>query len=163
MTREEANEAKRIGAARTTYHIKRGTAQTFGEREDLTVEQKRDSLAALAEATVAEYLGLPWAASPCEPDNGVDVGDCVGVRHTTMKDGSLIIKPKDKDNTFHVLVVGWDWPMKVVGWAVTGHCKVPKWWRQNVPQPGWFVPQWMLFPPETLRQRFAKVGIRIPT
>jgi len=152
MTREEAEVIMANGAGRTAHHNAKGTKHRYGlARSAANIEQ--DRLGALAEATVAEYLGLPWTSKDNgKPDDGVDVGDCVGVRHTTHARGCIIIHPEDRDDVYHVLVVGSGWPLRIVGWQVTGWCKQARFWRADVRYPAWFVPQAVLKDPEDLRR-----------
>lgn len=153
MTREEAEEAMAIGERRTMHHVRRGTQHKYGLVR-CPSDFKMDRLAALAEATVAEYLGLPWTAKAGDgPDAGVDVGTCVSVRHTTLLRGCLIVYPKDQDDLFSVLVTGDGWPtMRVAGWATTGWCKQDRFWRTDRRYPAWFVPQSELKDPRVLRR-----------
>lgn len=109
-----------------------------------------NGLAALAEATVADLLGLEWDQGDT-PDKGVDVGENIGLRHTCLAHGSLIVHPEDRDDCVQVLVTGTTHPLTVVGWIPNRDAKLPEYWREKgVRFPAFFVPRKALRPIEEL-------------
>ena len=136
---EDAREAYRIGLKRHRDHDNKGTANNFGERSEDNKHQ--DGMAALAEATVAAFLEMDWVRDAGGADDGADVGGVVGVRWTNLPNGGLILKTTDRDYVPHVLVVGWTFPLRMVGWAIPQAARLPSRWREDIPKPAYIVPQ----------------------
>jgi len=150
MTPEQIDLAYEIGTNRNKKHLAWGTSHRYGKvrSED---DEDTDGLAAVAEAFVADMFGLSWNMSSDRPDDGVDVGDCIGVRHTQRTNGCLLLHKPDADDLLHILVIGEKYSMKAVGWLRTGDGKKPEYWRASVPRPAYFVPQHVLRPMKELK------------
>lgn len=140
LTREQARDAYRSGLMRFKRHIAQGTAQHHGlMRTD--ADHYRDGMAAVAEATVAAFLGLSWDDNPHRKDHGADVGDDIGVRWTPLGHGGLIVYPGDRDDVRQVLVVGYTYPLRIAGWMLGRDAKREEWWRKWMREPTYLVPQ----------------------
>ncbi len=98
-------------------------------------------MAAVAEATVAAFLGLPWDDNPHRKDSGADVGDDIGVRWTPLGHGGLIVYPGDRDDVRQVLVVGHTYPLRIAGWMLASDAKRQEWWKTTLREPTYLVPQ----------------------
>jgi hypothetical protein len=101
----------------------------------------RDAEAIGAEMVVARYLGI----ADFEPTlntfkREADVGYRIEVKHTSWRDGHLIVKPSDRDNDLAVLVVGESPNYTIVGWINVGVAKSPRfksdqsnsWWVSQI-------------------------------
>ena len=101
----------------------------------------RDAEAIGAEMVVARYLGI----ANFEPTlntykNSADVGYRVEVKHTSWKDGHLIVKPSDRDIDLAVLVVGDSPNYTSIGWIPVDVAKSPRfksdqsnsWWVSQI-------------------------------
>ena len=101
----------------------------------------RDAEAIGAEMVVARYLGI----ANFEPTlntfkREADVGYRVEVKHTSWKDGHLIVKPSDRDIDLAVLVVGDSPNYTIIGWIPVDVAKSPRfksdqsnsWWVSQI-------------------------------
>ena len=101
----------------------------------------RDAEAIGAEMVVARYLGI----ADFEPTlntfkNSADVGSRIEVKHTSWRDGHLIVKPSDRDTDLAVLVVGESPNYTIIGWIPVSIAKTPKfksdqsnsWWVSQI-------------------------------
>ena len=101
----------------------------------------RDAEAIGAEMVVARYLGI----ADFEPTlntfkNSADVGSRIEVKHTSWKDGHLIVKPSDRDSDLAVLVVGESPNYTIIGWIPVEVAKTPRfksdqsnsWWVSQI-------------------------------
>jgi hypothetical protein len=73
---------------------------------------------------VARYLGI----ADFEPTlntfkNSADVGSRIEVKHTSWRDGHLIVKPSDRDSDLAVLVVGESPNYTIIGWLPVSMAK----------------------------------------
>jgi hypothetical protein len=110
----------------------------------------RDAEAIGAEMVVARYLGV----KDFEPGintfkNKADVGSSVEVKHTSWKDGHLIVKPSDRDSDIAVLVVGESPNYLIIGWIPVAVAKSPRY--KSDQSNSYWVSQINLQPIETLR------------
>lgn len=118
-TPEIMERARACAAARLALARRRGRSQPFGDPGD----ERRgyvDGWSSLAEALVAEWLGLEWNDRVID-DLSVkppDVGTRVEVRWTPHQNGHLIAHPTDSDDAIMVLVAGELPEMRVVGWTL---------------------------------------------
>lgn len=139
MNREELQKAYDHGVERCRNSIKRGTAQRYGCTMAGAEREEADGLAAAAEYLVAATLGLPWTSTGLVPDNGVDVGTDIGVRHAREEWKRLILHPGDRDDMRWVLVVGGSLDtLRIVGWCYGHEAKTPGNWKANAPNPAYF-------------------------
>ena len=104
----------------------------------------RDAEAIGAEMVVARYLGIadfePTLNSfKNSPD--VEAGQYrVEVKHTSWRDGHLIVKPSDRDSDLAVLVVGDSPNYTIIGWIPVALAKSPRfksdqsnsWWVSQI-------------------------------
>lgn len=111
-----------------------------------------------AEKAVAKQLNLNWNASINTFANGVaDVGERIEVRWRRERD--LIVREKDHNDRFFVLVRG-DLPRyEIIGWIRGKDAKQPEFWIN----PGghgwaWFVPEDHLKPVSELMVAKARRG-----
>lgn len=97
-----------------------------------------------AEMLVARYFGKyhGWQE---ETDEDGDVG-VIQVRHTLRRDGCLIVHPDDRDEAPFVLVVGSMPYQQIIGGIFGSRAKAKEWWRDDVRNPAYFVPQEALSP-----------------
>ena len=110
----------------------------------------RDAEAIGAEMVVARYLGI----KDFEPTintfkNQADVGNSIEVKHTSWKDGHLIVKPSDRDSDIAVLVVGESPNYLIIGWIPVAVAKSPRY--KSDQSNSYWVSQINLQPIETLR------------
>lgn len=91
-----------------------------------------------AEVAVTLALGLEWSPLIGATDRNGDVGE-VHVRWTPRESGSLIVHQGESGP--YVLVVGSLPKKKVVGWMKAEDAQRPEWWRTDVREPAFFVPQ----------------------
>lgn len=151
LSRELYQEAYDIGAARHERHAIKGTKHHY-QRLRSAADRENDAMAAAAEATVAAYFGMDWVRDTKGPDAGADVGGVIGVRWTPKPNGGLFIQPKDRDDIPQVLVVGWKYPLRIVGWFWPSEARRPEFWRTNIRNPTHIVPQ------ESLRSMDSLIG-----
>jgi hypothetical protein len=90
---------------------------------------------------VARYLGI----KDFEPGvntfkREADVGYRIEVKHTSWRDGHLIVKPSDRDDDIAVLVVGESPNYSIIGWLPVEVAKTPRfksdqsnsWWVSQI-------------------------------
>ena len=113
-----------VGKARQAYAI----AHNLNDYAGFKVEDGEAAhiAGAIAEASVAKFLSLPWSPNVGKLD-GIDVGNRVEVRSRRVPGTGLElpIRPKDKTGKPHVLVhvfegenvdiVGWEFPEDTEG------------------------------------------------
>jgi hypothetical protein len=147
---------------------KRNKSQRDGNRADGKVMQ--DSLAidiqgAEAELAVAKALRLPWDGSFVElnkwfdwRESGHDVSG-LEVRSTHHKNGSLILHPKDKDDSPFILVLTHDRPIfNLVGWNFGRAGKKKEFWRDvGYGRPCFYLPQSQLMPMSSINRNTKSV------
>jgi len=101
----------------------------------------RDAEAIGAEMVVARYLGI----KDFEPGvntfkREADVGHRIEVKHTSWRDGHLIIKPSDRDHDIAILVVGESPNYSIIGWLPVDVAKTARfksdqsnsWWVSQI-------------------------------
>lgn len=128
-----------VGAKRTASSIaKKLKSKRAGSRKH---DWNEDVEAALAECAAARVLDKYWSGSVDTFKSVGDVGD-LEIRHTSLEDGSLIIRPKDKEDAIYVLVTGIAPTFDVVGW-IKGKDGMNKKYMRNPRGRGvaFFVPQ----------------------
>jgi hypothetical protein len=123
-----------------------------GSFEKLTLAESiaRDAQSIGAEMVVARYLGI----KNFEPTyntfkNSADVGAKFEVKWTKWGEGSLIIKPNDRDQDIAILVVGASPTYTLCGWIPVAIAKKPKY--ANSRGDSYWVGQQDLRPMDTLR------------
>jgi hypothetical protein len=106
---------------------------------------------AAAEMAVARYFDRFWSPLALG-DLSAQPGD-VGpyqVRSTTRTMGSLILHEDDPDDARFYLVITEPPLCRIVGWISGRDGKQARWWREDVREPAYFVPQSALTRGETL-------------
>jgi len=123
-----------------------------GSYEKLTLAESiaRDAQSIGAEMVVARFLGI----ADFEPTyntfkNSADVGARFEVKHTKWVEGSLIIKPNDRDQDIAILVTGSSPNYSLCGWIPVAIAKKPKY--MNGRGDSYWVSQVDLRPMETLK------------
>lgn len=172
QTKEQIEWARNIGLERCTSQRKRGSKNNFdlpygADKNSTDIHYKTHANSAVAENELAVYLGLKWLSTGDKADKPED-GDIEGgiqVRWTPNINYSLIVREPDLDWQIYVLVVGEIPDMVIVGWFY-GHEAKEKdkngkylYWRDNVPDPAWFVPQRALHSKESLKELVCDVHI----
>lgn len=141
----EVMEAAYGGAFRRLTAIKRGRVHRHAyDGEDAGGTWTMDIEAFGAEMLVARHMGRyhGWQE---ETDEDGDVGP-IQVRHTLRTGGCLIVHPDDRDEAPFVLVVG-AMPFQQIIGGIYGHrAKQEQFWKADVRNPAFFVPQSALTP-----------------
>lgn len=164
MMLERVYAAYAIGLDRCLDAVRRQANNRYNyEYTTLSARQHTDGMSAVSECWVAELLGRAWLSQGRGRDKAED-GDVEGgvqVRWTPRVEGSLIVHPADLDWQPFVLVVGAQWPFRVAGWTFGAEAKAKRWWREDVRNPAYFVPQTRLDALATLTQAQAHQRITI--
>jgi hypothetical protein len=105
-----------------------------------------DIQGAIGEMAVAKHFGFYWFGGwPLRVGDG-DVGRHQ-VRSTTLEHGGLIVHPDDPDDVPFILVlVGQPHRPRIVGWMSGKEAKQDRYWRSDVRDPTFIVPQSALHP-----------------
>lgn len=141
FTKEEADEAYAIGKKRNARHVADGGEHRHNLKRS-SGDASQDGMAAMAEAAAAAYIGVTWDKNYTKRDDGPDIGGVIGVRWTPLPYGCLLLHDSDRSDIPQVLVIGTDYPLRVVGWAWPDEVRFPKFWRdRGVRNPAYFVPQ----------------------
>lgn len=145
----ELSVAAHVGQLRSVASIHKGCRRPDGT----TTEWSEDIEGAAAEMAVSKALNTYW---PCGVNtfHVPDLGDQIGVRHTTRRNGCLIVRHRDEDPTeILVLVVGQRGTYRLAGWMSVGGAKAHDEWLKDPGGLGreWFVPQRALHPVADLR------------
>lgn len=110
----EAKVATVIGTYRETTSQERGFRDGSHRPQSASLEQNVD--AAGAEMAASKLTGCRWNMTVGEDLTEPDLWPYVEVRHTTFKNGGLIIRSKDKPERLFILVVGTLPRYRVIGW-----------------------------------------------
>lgn len=149
LSQVEMQLACQAGCMRRLIAIQKGCKDKtpFGQTQDYW---SADIEGAAAELVVAKWLGKYWSgvASDAFQDLEGDVGK-FQVRHTTRRDGSLIIRNRDKNEAIFILVVGVYPTYTITGW-ITGEDAKQERFLRGAPHPAYFVPQADLLDPGEL-------------
>jgi len=94
----------------------------------------------LGEFVVCKHLGLYWTGAIPANETAGDAGRHQ-VRATTRSAGCLIVHPEDPDDVPFVLVTGTAPTFRIAGWITGGDAKQTQWWRTDVRNAAYFVPQ----------------------
>ena len=146
LTTEDLFTAANAGILRRLSAIKNNRKESYGiPPEDLW---GNDIESCIAEMLVSRAFNVSWTPYAVDPSTiKADVGDNIQVRSTPRDNGCLILHKKDNDDQFFVLVTGSSLNMKIKGWIKCADGKKQKFWRDNVPNPAYFVPQSELITP----------------
>jgi hypothetical protein len=148
LTDDEARRAVEAGRKR---HAASRVQRLHNAREDLPTGEwmLHDIMGALGEFAACKALGRTWEARINNFHNA-DFGERAQVRTSTYRNACLIVRPKDNDDHYFILVVGDAPPNKtftVIGYIKGADAKRQR-WRRN-PRgiaPAYFVPQSDLLP-----------------
>jgi hypothetical protein len=146
-------QAYQVGLRRSRRCRQQGRTHRHHWTPTLAAQRHTDGMSALAEWWVAHTLDRRWLSAESEGPDDPDTGDVEGgiqVRWTDRPHGSLIIHDDDRDHLVGALVVNPRWPLRIVGWLPVHLAKRPCWWRTDVREPAFFVPQAVLRPLEAL-------------
>jgi len=160
LTKEEAEEAKRIGLKRYTESRSLGLEQSPSMKQGGEIKQlQHEYYGAMAEIAVAKYLGYPVAEcvyyAKGKRTDECDVGP-VEVRSTTKTQGRLIFRPgrDTKHDTPFIFVLTHRAPIMILrGWMTPREGRIKGiWWDPNGDGYAWWVNQDRLHPMEELQQ-----------
>lgn len=133
----EVCQAALAGVLRRMVALKKETPPRYGfdgKPWDTDIES------CCAELLVAKTTGKYWIGALPHKDSGTDVGD-YGVRSTVRDDGCLILHHGDADDQVFILVAGRVPRHKIVGAIRAGAGKREEFWKDDVREPAFFVPQ----------------------
>lgn len=138
------------GVMRRLAAIKGDKSSPWGEPESDADKWGFDIESNAAEQKVAKWLNVYHYAYSNNPRKlPGDAGE-YQVRHTRLRNGSLILHERDKDDATFILVVG-DYPkQKIVGWIKGIDGKQQKFWDSTKARPAYFIKQAALRSPEEL-------------
>lgn len=142
LTWAELEIAAAVGTRRNIESLRDGNKphRLLGGHEDLPGWQGHIEGAA-GESAVAKFLNRYWSGSVNTFKTGGDVGD-VQVRTRSRHNFELIVRPKDRDEDWFVLVTGLAPVFLVHGCLRGGDAKRPEWSATHGGgAPAWFVPQ----------------------
>ena len=111
------------------------------------VDLGNDIRGASAERAYAKYLNAHWRGGVNDPKDLPDVSN-LQVRHTTLENGSLIIRPSRGDDldALYGLCVGDPPGITIVGWGRGREVAIPKYLRDPDGRgPAYFIPQDALY------------------
>jgi hypothetical protein len=136
----EVEVATVIGTWREKISRERRFHDTFPTAEEKSLDQNID--AAGAELAASKATDCRWNMTTGDDLAEPDLWPHVEVRHTTRKNGGLIVRPKDKPGRLFVLVVGTCPRYRVVGWKMVEDARRDEFRWNDV----WKVPQSGLTP-----------------
>lgn len=145
LTWDEVMMAATIGLKRHVRGLLRRRQNMFGDRGADYSGWDAHIIGALGEYAVAKGLNRFWPGADPGLDYEGDVGRGVHVRATERRNGCLIIHETDPPELF-ILVTGTPPVLTLAGFEHAGNLKDPRWFRTDVPRPGYFVPQDALTP-----------------
>lgn len=131
----EVEVATVIGTYREKVSGERGFHDDSHRPASASLEQNVD--AAGAELAASKATGCRWNMTTGEDLDEPDLWPHVEVRHSTRKNGGLIVRPKDKPDRLFVLVVGTLPTYRVIGWMQGENARRQEHRWQEV----WKVPQ----------------------
>ena len=118
--------AMHVGAIRQTRNAKAGLQHAHGLKDPGWSEHIEG---ACAEAAVAKAFGRWWSPAIKKPDHSGDVG-LVEVRHTTHRNGHLLLHKVDAPERAYVLVIGSAPNLTLAGWTWGYEAQRPDWWGE---------------------------------
>ena len=131
-TKDRIRYARSVGRARLALAREKGRTQPFGNPGD-DARVYVDENSCIAEALVADWLGLPWNDALVDnlSQKPPDVGDDIEVRWTKyVGNGHLLAHETDNSKWYLVLVWGELPDMEVKGWTVGSSAKQQR-FRRN--------------------------------
>jgi hypothetical protein len=123
-----------------------------GRRPIVMANWNTDIDGAIAELAAAKHLKEFWDGAIGD----FDAAD-VGPYQVRCGEPSFILRAHDKEKRPGIYINArtlWPRPaIRLMGWIGSDEAAQPKWWREDVPLPGWFVPISELHPMSTLPGR----------
>jgi hypothetical protein len=136
LTPYECDLAKFVGDQREDYNLAHGARNKNNFEGDSRENHHQSCGAELAACKFFDYFWTghigDYKARDCGPFQ---------VRQTWRELGSLILHPEDHDQHQHILVTGVMPDYWLTGWAWGFEGKLKKYWRTDVRNPAFFVPQ----------------------
>jgi hypothetical protein len=146
FTEDEVMWGHTVAVLKRSISLTRGYRPRYGYDGDPGLSEVGG---VFAEMAAAKYLNRYWMPSLRFQRNGEHDVDRYEVRGTNRRDGCLILRPEDADNSWFILVVGSPPHVQIVGWILGGAGKRDEWRRQPNGRPAaYFVPQSALTPAE---------------
>jgi hypothetical protein len=142
----EVRLAAFAGIDRRIMHLYQRTTDHHG-RPSRDRGWEIDIQGALGEFVIAKLFDIYWSG-------GMPKRECIGdvgrhqVRASTLDHAGLIIYEDDADDVPFILVVGVPPRFRVPGWMTGGEAKQSRWWRADLHDPAYLVPQLALHPVE---------------
>jgi hypothetical protein len=133
-----------VGARRRLFALRDGRRQRYGNNDGLAGWDMHIA-GAIAELAACKYAGLYWPGST-SPDYEGDIGPGLQVRSTWRPDGCLILHDGDNAGHTFVLVTGAPPTYRIRGAILAEEGQREKYWRSDVPNAAYFVPQVALGP-----------------
>lgn len=151
LTEQEMLLACQHAAARYVAAVSRRARGTEGAAQP-PERTMTDFLGCMAELAACKARGLYWTGAA-----GLGAADAgpVDVRATEHAGGHLILHDADPDDRPFLLVVCRPPRFMLAGWLWGREGKSPRWWRTDVRQPAYFVPQSALRPAHPARRAAA--------
>lgn len=150
LSRDEEVQAAKAGFLRETYYETNPNFHDQSLKGNLHEAIMRHSEAAGSELAAAKYFQIPHFKLTINTFKTIaDVGSQIEVKHTTWKDGHLIIRERDRAEDIAVLVTGKSPVYYVVGWIPVAIAKTDRFKHKDG---SWWVSQINLRPMENLRR-----------
>ena len=143
----DQTKARRIGIEREQwYKSNKPLHKTKYVKMSVDDNTKTQIMSVAAEIAVARYFNL----HSFEPRNGTfkdeaDVGENVEVRYSEHNQGDLIIRPRDRNKDYAVLVTGTFTQLYLMGWHDVASAKTQAYLKDYAPG-CWWVPHSELLP-----------------
>lgn len=141
--------AAEVGLARFTESRAAGRNPHMSQAGRSDAERIRhETLGCMAEAAVAQHIGIPFPATVNTFHTIPDVGP-FEVRSTDRPNGRLIVRDNDHEDRPYVLVTGDGITpvLRLVGWLYGWEARDGRWLRNpHGRRPCWMVPQHALHP-----------------
>lgn len=109
---------------------------------------------ACGEMAVAKHLGVYWSGAIGDI-TAPDVGGYQVKTNTSRKWDDLILRPWNKPDAIYISVLSFLPKFIITGWARGTEVKLEKYFRDNVPLPGYFAPRAILHDIAELLDPFA--------
>jgi len=129
---------------RRIMHLYRGTSDHHG-RPSRDRGWEIDIQGVLGEFAVAKLFDTYWSGGMAKVDTDGDVAR-LQVRASTLPHAGLIVYKDDPDEVPFVLVVGVPPRFVIPGWVIGADAKQDRYWRSDLHDPAFVVPQAALRP-----------------
>lgn len=142
LTDADLELAVHAGAARHIAGLRRGATPSYrfaGDCWGIHIEGAAAEIAVAHALGVDDFTPAVYRERPQTSLEG-DVGR-FQVRSTPRLDGSLILHPRDEDDATFILAAGMAPSFRIIGWTKGRIGKAERYWRSDVREPAYFVPQ----------------------